>query len=98
MFLLHKASGSKLFSIGEDPDCFYCLLVGKVSLRVMRRGVNEDDDLKEVEVAQLKVGESIGDHAIINKKKRSATLVCLEDCELLAIKADVFYRKFRVYT
>lgn len=68
-----------IFNEGDNGDSLYLVAHGRVSVR---RG--------EKEIAQLGVGECIGEMAILDKLPRSASAVALEETKLLRIYATDF--------
>lgn len=77
---LHFAKGEIIFRRGDVGDFLYIVVSGKVEIL---------QDTNEKPIAILGKGEFFGEMALLNQKKRNATVRCLEDCELLAIrKAD----------
>ncbi|MBM3193865.1 MAG: cyclic nucleotide-binding domain-containing protein [Chlamydiae bacterium] len=80
---LHYAKGETIFRKGDIGDYLYIIVSGKVEILAVS---NE----KELQVATLGKGEYFGEMALLNQKKRNATVRCLEDTELLAIRKNDF--------
>lgn len=72
-------AGDIIFNQGDAGDSLYLINKGKVSIK-------RDDH----EVTQLGPGECIGELAILDRLPRSATVIALEDIELLRIFAHDF--------
>jgi NADH dehydrogenase len=81
---LHYASGETIFHKGDVGDYLYIIAKGKVS-------VLETKDGKEIPIATLEQGQYFGEMALLKEKRRSATVRCIEDCELLAIRKQDFH-------
>ena len=74
----------KIFSEGDPGDSFY--IIGKGSVRVIKRGESGEDEV----LAILKPGMSFGEMALIEKETRSATVVTNEECRLFMMKKGSF--------
>jgi len=72
-------AGDTVFSEGEPGDSMYVVVSGTAEISV--RG-------KRVETA--KTGTIFGEMALIDNSPRSATVVAVEDCSLIAINATRF--------
>merc|ERR1719233_1642980 len=72
--------GDYLMKYGEDGTEFYIIVSGLCSVK------SEDG----VEVAQLSAGDYAGEMALLEKAKRNATLVCLDDCSTLVASKELF--------
>jgi len=70
--------GSKVFSQGDVADCAYIIERGRIAVCVQRDGEN-------VIVAERGTGDLFGEMGIIDQKPRSATIIALEDCELIRL-------------
>ncbi len=81
---LHYANGETIFRKGDIGDYLYIIVSGKVEILAV-------SNQKEVQVATLGKGEYFGEMALLNQKKRNATVRCLEDTELLAIRKNDFH-------
>jgi CRP/FNR family cyclic AMP-dependent transcriptional regulator len=71
--------GSIIMAAGDPTDSLYIILSGR--LKVMM----SDADGKEVILSLLGPGEFFGEMGLIDDNPRSASVVALEPCELLAI-------------
>src|SRR3970282_1072345 len=71
--------GSIIVAGGDAPDSLYIVLSGR--LKVMM----SDADGKEVILSILGPGEFFGEMGLIDDNPRSASVVAIEPCELLAI-------------
>jgi NADH dehydrogenase len=80
---LHYAKGEIIFRKGDIGDFLYIIVQGKVE-------VLNSVDGKEIQVATLGKGEFFGEMALLKQKKRNATIRCLEDSELIAIRKNDF--------
>lgn len=74
----------KLFRQGDPAKALYLLTSG--CLAIVMRG----DDGREVRVARVHAGQTVGEMALISGKPRSATVVALRDSSLLRISRDSF--------
>lgn len=74
----------ELFREGDPGDALYCILDGKVSLRVQ----NEVGETVEIGIRQA--GDAIGELALIDGGPRLATVTTLEPCRLFVIERRAF--------
>ena len=81
---LHYAKGETIFRKGDIGDFLYIVVDGKVEIL-------DISNQKEIQVAILGKGEYFGEMALLKQKKRNATVKCLEDTELLAIRKNDFH-------
>lgn len=82
--------GQILFKQGDDSDCMYDILKGK--LGIYDAYGTEDEKL----IAELGVGQTVGEMGMIEVFPRSATAVVLEDgTELAQIAEDELSEYFR---
>lgn len=70
-----------VFRQGDDGTEWYLLWSGRVSVCVRDKETSED-----VCVNVMHGGSSFGEMALMKNEKRSATIVTLESCELLAVE------------
>lgn len=70
--------GGKVFDEGDIADCAYIIERGRVAVSVDRDG-------EQIIVAERGEGDLFGEMAIIDQKPRSATIIALEDCELIRL-------------
>lgn len=73
-------TGGRIFSEGDDGDELYVILEGLVAIR---RG--------DVEIAGLSRGTHFGEMVMVDRQKRSADAVALEDSICLALSRKDFY-------
>ena len=73
-----------IMAAGDPTDSLYIILSGR--LKVMR----SDEDGKEVILSILGPGEFFGEMGLIDDAPRSASVVAIEACELLAINRRDF--------
>jgi CRP/FNR family cyclic AMP-dependent transcriptional regulator len=78
--------GTTIMAGGDATDSLYIVLSGR--LKVMM----SDSDGKEVILSILGTGEFFGEMGLIDDEPRSASVVTLEACELLAITKRDFRR------
>jgi len=71
--------GQILFNLGDDSECVYYLLSGKLDVIV-----------KDNSIGTIFEGEVFGEMAHITGEPRSATVKAIGDCELLILPAVVF--------
>lgn len=74
----------ELFRTGDPGDALYCILEGKVSLRV------EDEGRHPIDLGVRQEGDTVGELALIDGGPRSATVTTLESCRLFAIERRGF--------
>jgi len=77
--LLELFAGNKLFMEGEQGDLMYVLMSGTAEIIVNN---------KQVELAEP--GAIVGEMAMIDDEKRSATVVAVTDCKFLPIERKRF--------
>jgi CRP-like cAMP-binding protein len=80
------AAGARLFTEGDPGDALYLVVAGRVAV-----------DRGGVRVAELGLGECIGELAIIDEGQRSATVTALEPAELLRLDRDDFLDTLFLY-
>jgi NADH dehydrogenase len=80
---LHFETGEVIFHQGDIGDFLYIIVSGQVEI------FNEVDG-KEVPITKLGKGEFFGEMSLLNEKQRTATVRCLEPCNLLAIRKSDF--------
>lgn len=80
------AQGSRVFSQGEVGDAFYLLVHGRL-------GVEHDGK----RVTTLGPGDAFGEMALLDDEVRSASLIALEDVELLRLDRDSFQDALEEY-
>ena len=85
--VINLSEGKALFKEGDDPDHMYYVLKGK--LNVIKE-VDENGAKQYVKVAEIKHDTLLGELAIIDGSKRSATVVTTIDTSVLGIHAKHF--------
>jgi NADH:quinone reductase (non-electrogenic) len=80
---LHYEAGQIVFYEGDEGDYLYIIVKGQVE-------VCKEKDGTRVTIAKLGKGEFFGEKALLNEKKRSATIICSESTDLLAIRKNDF--------
>ena len=80
-------AGHVLFKRGDLGDALYLILEGEVHI------VNEKGDL----LIDLKPPKSFGEVALLDKKGRTATAVCVQDCRMLMISNNDFQEILEKY-
>lgn len=78
------ARSTTIMAAGDTTDSLYIVLAGR--LKVMM----SDADGKEVILSLLGPGEFFGEMGLIDDEPRSATVITIEPCELLAINKRDF--------
>jgi len=73
-----------VFSEGESTNTLYIILSGRVKIQ------RADADGKEVILAVLGSGEYFGEMSVIDDMPHSATVMTLENCELLTLSKEDF--------
>lgn len=80
---LHYEKGETVFEQGDIGDYLYVISQGQVEVIVHHDGYDEH-------IATLGKGEYFGEMAILNQKKRNATIRCLSACDFIAILKEDF--------
>lgn len=80
------AGGTGLFRAGDQGDAMYLIERGRVQISL------NDDDNKEVVLAELARGDFFGEMAIIDGKQRSADATVTEDARLAVLSRESFLR------
>lgn len=75
---------SVVFREGADPDGLYTVVEGQV--RVFHREANGD----EIDLAVLSSGQFFGEMALFDGQPRSASIICLTDCQFLLLERQQF--------
>ena len=78
------AKNDVLMRKGETGDSLFLIHDGWVKI------VTEDSRGEELIINKCGPGETIGEMALLDRSPRSATVIALEDAEVLEIKQDVF--------
>lgn len=82
-------SGAILFEEGEPADAFY--LVRSGALAAFRTGADGRPEL----VGHIRKGEPIGEMALVEDRRHSASVYALRDCELMRLPKNAFDRLTR---
>ncbi len=79
----HYEEGDIIFNEGDVGDYFYIIVSGQVEVLKHKEG-------QDRRLAVLSSGEYFGEMAILNDKKRSATVRCLTSCDIIALRNKDF--------
>jgi CRP-like cAMP-binding protein len=82
--LVSLEAGELLFHQGDPGDALYVIVEGEVSV--------QGEGPPRVEMSRLGPGSFIGEVALMTDQPRSATVVCLQDAELLRIDRHTLSR------
>ena len=82
---VQKKAGEKVISQGEDGDYFYVITEGKAV--VTRETPTNKQGIK---LAELGVGDTFGEEALISESKRNATITMLTDGQLMRLSKENF--------
>ncbi|MGJ3233161.1 MAG: patatin-like phospholipase family protein [Oceanicaulis sp.] len=82
-------AGATLFEEGEPADAFY--LVRSGALAAFRTGADGRPEL----VGHIRQGEPIGEMALVEDRRHSASVYALRDCELMRLPKTAFDRLTR---
>lgn len=80
----YYCKGDVIFEKGDVGDYLYVITEGSIE-------VLEQENGTERQITVLKKGEYFGELALLNQKKRIATVRCLEDCQLIGIRKKDFH-------
>jgi len=72
-------TNTRLFSVGENINTFYMMIMGQVALKV---ALNDDID---VILDNLQSGRSFGSSALMEEAEASYTAECQEPCEVITL-------------
>ena len=76
-----------LFCEGDKGDMLYLILEGQVKATLLA------EDGREVILSVLKAGELVGEMALFDlEERRSATVITVDDCELLTLSGQQFLK------
>lgn len=84
LHLLSLEPGEPLFREGDPSDALYVIVEGEVSV--------QNEGPPRVEMSRLGPGAFIGEVALMTDQPRSATVICLQDAELLRIDRHTLSR------
>lgn len=79
----HYEAGDIIINEGEQGDCAYLLLSGKVE-------VLKNNEGKMIHVAYLNQGDYFGEMSLLTAMPRTATIKCVTTVEVAAIAHDQF--------
>lgn len=77
-------SGTRLFQKGDSGDAMYLIESGRVRISI------QDEDGKEVTLAELAQGDFFGEMALIDGRQRSADAGVFEDARLAVLSRQAF--------
>lgn len=80
------ARGEQVVRAGEDAETLIVMLTGRAKV------TNFDEEGREIILAWLGPGEFFGEMGLIDGSSRSASVVAVENCELLTIGKQEFQR------
>ncbi len=81
----HYRKGDLIFSEGESADNVYFIESGKCSVFLY-------EFTNRVEIGQLGCGEFFGEMAVINRGKRTASVVAITDAEIIVLDREPFLK------
>lgn len=81
--------GGTVFSQGDVADCAYIIERGRIAVSIERDG-------EQIVIAERGAGDLFGEMAIIDQKPRSATIVAVEDCELIRLTATQLHHRMEM--
>lgn len=79
-----KKTGETVIKQGEDGDYFYIITQGKCMV------TRETPNGKAIKLAELGVGDSFGEEALISDAKRNATITMMTDGQLMRLAKQDF--------
>jgi CRP/FNR family cyclic AMP-dependent transcriptional regulator len=85
---LFVPAGTLIMKQGEDGNCAYLIQSGAASVYTEHNG-------KRVELAQLELGQIVGEMALIFDEPRTASVQAIEDTNLIVLTREVFDQKLR---
>jgi CRP-like cAMP-binding protein len=85
----HFEAGVAVFHEGDESDTCYIVRTGHV------RAIREHSDGRTITLATLGPGEIFGELAIFDEERRSATIECLEETDVVAILSNDLRRMLR---
>jgi len=87
--LLTYAGGEPIIRQGERGKSFYVIKYGKVQIQA------RDEDGKLFFTKDMGGGEFFGEFSLLTGEPRTATVVALEECELLRLDKEAFRKVFQ---
>ncbi|MDD2506098.1 MAG: ATP-binding protein [Candidatus Cloacimonetes bacterium] len=82
------AKGAQIITENDSADTLFFICKGKVKISKGLKNI----ETPSADLTTLESGEFFGEMGIINDETRSATVVAMEDVELLVIPRDLFLR------
>jgi CRP-like cAMP-binding protein len=82
---VNYSAGDTVIREGDDGDQFYVIARGRCM--VTRKKARKKP---EIELAELSVGDTFGEEALVSGKKRNATVEMLTDGSLMCLGNDDF--------
>lgn len=76
--------GTAIISAGDTTDSLYVVISGRLKVMI------SDDEGREVILSMLGPNEYFGEMGLIDDHPRSASVVCVESCEVLALSKRDF--------
>ena len=87
--VVHYAAGDVIFLADEEADCMYEIIDGCV-------GIYSDYRTNDAKLLTKLHAEAVfGEMGVLDDMPRSATAVCLTDCTVLVVKAELFMQFFQ---
>ncbi|OLN31553.1 cyclic nucleotide-binding domain-containing protein [Desulfosporosinus metallidurans] len=78
--------GSEIIKQGQEEHSFYILIKGKADVMVQKEGP------RLWRVNSLDPGDTFGEFSLLNGKAACNTIICQENCQVLALDAESFAR------
>ena len=78
--------GTEIIKQGQEEHAFYILIEGKVDIMIQKEGH------RMKRVRSLNPGDTFGEFSLLNGKAAETTILCLEDCQVLALDSEGFAR------
>lgn len=87
--VIHYSAGDVLFRAGDEADCLYDIYDGSVGI------YSDYQTNNEKLLNRLLAGDVFGEMGLLDNMPRSATAVCLTNCEIRVVKRENFMDFFR---
>lgn len=84
--VIHFGTGQRIFAQGDNADCAYLVLEGRISL-------NQKVDGRVIEIGSVGAGEVLGEMAVLDGGRRSSTATAQEECQMVAVNHAMFREK-----
>ncbi|MBC2723504.1 cyclic nucleotide-binding domain-containing protein [Desulfosporosinus sp.] len=78
--------GSEIIKQGQEEHVFYILIKGKADIMIRKEG----QGVKRVR--SLDKGETFGEFSLLDGKPAATTILCIEECQVLAMDSEGFAR------